>query len=47
VMKFRPLKIRRGRVKKPVVKSYWKFDVMNFDEIEEKESKYNDDDIPF
>ena len=47
VIKFRPLKIRRGQVKRPVVKSYWKFDVMNFDEIEENGSKYETDNIPF
>ncbi|MDD5511436.1 MAG: DnaB-like helicase N-terminal domain-containing protein [Dehalococcoidales bacterium] len=47
VMKFRPLKIRRGYTKKTLIKAHWDFDAMRFDEIEEAGTGESYDDIPF
>lgn len=47
IMKFHPLKIRRGQFKRSKVKSVWDFDRMNFDEIEDVEESEYSDEIPF
>lgn len=47
IMKLKPLKLRRGQYKKPVIRSHWDFESSNFSEIEDDNEYNSDEDIPF
>lgn len=50
ILKIRPLKVRRGQYKNPVVKLNWDFDGMNFDEIDsddDESDEFEGGKVPF